>query len=111
MVESGELGAEPWQQRVPTVSAALDVDGDTGRGERFDITHDGAGGDLEFLGQDVRGQLATLTQQQDQRHQPVSAHGMDATEYLTQGVVIQRLGGDAPPNRGDARTRATPDGI
>ena len=91
--------------------ATFGIDGDAGRGKRFDVAQDGARGDLELFGQGIRGQLAALTQQQDQRHQPVSAHGMDATEYLTQGVVIQRLGGDAPPNRGDARTRATPDGI
>ena len=48
-----------------------------GRGKRFDVAQDGARGDLELFGQGIRGQLAALTQQQDQGHQPVSSHDED----------------------------------
>ena len=59
--------------------ATFGIDGDAGRGKCFDVAQDGARGDLELFGQGIRGQLAALTQQQDQGHQPVSSHDEDVT--------------------------------
>lgn len=48
------VGPEAWQEPDATVSAALTVDGNPRRGERLDITQDGARRDLELTGE-VRG--------------------------------------------------------
>ena len=88
--------------------ATFGIDGDAGRGKRFDVAQDGARGDLELFGQGIRGQLAALTQQKNQRHQAVSSHDGNATQYLTQGVVIECQGGKASPDCGDARTGKLP---
>jgi hypothetical protein len=74
VVQPGELGPEPGQQRESPVPAAFGVDRDTGRGQRFDVAQHGPGGHVQFPGEGVRGQPAALPQQQHQRDQAVGAH-------------------------------------
>ena len=58
--------------------ATFGIDGDAGRGKRFDVAQDGARGDLELFGQGIRGQLAALTQQHGFIHAGMMATVLDS---------------------------------
>jgi hypothetical protein len=99
VVQPGELGPEPGQQREPAVPAALGVHRDTRRRQCVDVAQHRAGRHLELARERVRRQPAALAQQQHQRDQPVGTHTSNSTEIRDTGCRDFRAGsGRTPPN-------------
>ena len=71
--------------------SAIPVDRRAGGGERVDVAIDGAHGDLELRGQRVGGQPSAQLQKDQDRQEPVGAHGSMQQEVLTQGVRQAKL--------------------
>jgi hypothetical protein len=68
-----------------TASARLCRDGKAGGRERLEITARGLHRDFEFLGQLGRGDPAANLQEEEGRHQPITAHADSMPRTLVTG--------------------------
>ena len=72
--QARHVGAESRQQSDSAVPAAFGVDRDTGRREGLDVAVDGAGGDLQPLGELRGGDRAAGLEEQQERQEAVGLH-------------------------------------